>query len=113
MVPQEGFEGKAEILVELENLKAINDSAVICKSAKAHVTKVCLAQLFDVDYETLLETGGRIVELERHFNNHRGFDRTDDRLPYDIEGLKDALDEYYAHRGWSENGVIPESALSD
>jgi aldehyde:ferredoxin oxidoreductase len=63
--------------------------------------------LFDADYESLLDVGARVVELERHFNNQRGFSRADDRLPYEIEGLEAALDSYYETRGWTDDGVVP------
>ena len=111
IVPPEGLDGKPEIVVELENLKAVNDSAVICKFAKAHMTDERLERIFGVDYDELLKTGARIVALERHFNNQRGFDRTDDTLPFDIEGMDAALDEYYDRRGWREDGVVPEDGM--
>ena len=63
--------------------------------------------------------GARVVELERHFNNQRGFDRSDDTLPYvdQLEGFEDALDRYYEERGWHDDGTVPdtsvESALAD
>ena len=112
-VPAEGLDGKPELVMELENLKAINDSGVICKFSKAHMTDERLARIFGVDYEDLLETGARIVELERHFNNQRGFDRSDDVLPYEIDGLEAALDEYYSLRGWTADGIVPEENLHE
>lgn len=69
-------------------------------------------RLFDVDYETLLDVGARIVELERHFSNQRGFDRTDDVLPFEIDGLEEALDEYYKIRGWNDDGTVPDANVS-
>lgn len=110
-VPAEGLDGKPKLVMELENLKAVNDSGVICKFSKAHMTDERLQRIFGVDYETIMEAGARIVEHERHFNNQRGFDRTDDTLPYDIDGLEDALDEYYNLRGWSNDGIVPASNL--
>jgi hypothetical protein len=36
----------------------------------------------------------RIVDLERHFDEHRGFVRADvSTLPYGLPGLSEALDE--------------------
>jgi aldehyde:ferredoxin oxidoreductase len=52
------------------------------------------------------------VELERHFNNQRGFDRSDDALPYDLPDFERALDEYYEARGWNADGTVPESRIS-
>ncbi|MFB6080448.1 MAG: aldehyde ferredoxin oxidoreductase family protein [Haloferacaceae archaeon] len=112
-VPPEGLDGKVPVLIELENLKGVVDSAVICKFSKAHVDDERLGRLFGVDYERLLETGARIVELERHFNNRRGFDRSDDTLPFELDGFEDALDEYYSRRGWTGEGVVPDAKVAD
>jgi aldehyde:ferredoxin oxidoreductase len=67
---------------------------------------------FDADFEDLLAVGSHVVELERHFNNQRGIEREADRLPYDLPGFEAALDEYYAVRGWNEDGTVPESQIS-
>ncbi len=107
IVNPKGLEGKPKLIVELENLKAVNDSAVICKFSKAHMTDERYEQLFSCSYDELLEAGSRIVELERHFNNQRGFDRSDDTLPFELDGLEAALDEYYELRGWNDDGTIP------
>jgi aldehyde:ferredoxin oxidoreductase len=64
-------------------------------------------KLFSCSYEEIQEAGARIVELERHFNNQRGFDRSDDTLPFELEGLEAALDEYYELRGWHNDGTVP------
>ena len=47
--------------------------------------------------------------MERHFNNERGMDREDDRLPYEIPGFESGLDEYYELRGWNDDGTVPET----
>ena len=102
-----GLEGKPPKLVEKENRNAVLDSAVICKFSRGTVTDDRLAALLDADYEALIDLGGRIVELERAFNNARGFDRADDTLPYQIDGFERALSEYYAVRGWNDDGTVP------
>ena len=66
--------------------------------------------LLDADFDDLLEIGSRVVELERHFNNQRGFDRDDDRLPYELEGFDEALDQYYDARGWERDGTVSAPA---
>ena len=106
-VDPEGVEGKAPIIKELEDLKAVNDSAVICKFSRSVMDEDRYEALFGVEYDELLAAGARIVELERHFNNRRGFDRSDDSLPYEIEGLEAELDSYYAERGWRDDGTVP------
>ncbi|MFB6268426.1 MAG: aldehyde ferredoxin oxidoreductase C-terminal domain-containing protein, partial [Halobacterium sp.] len=108
-----GFEGKAERLVERENLMALNDSGVVCKFSRDYMTPQRYEMLFGADFEELLDVGDRTVTLERHFNNERGLDAGDDRLPYEEElpGLDGAIAEYYDRRGWNDDGTVPESAL--
>ncbi|RLM50543.1 aldehyde ferredoxin oxidoreductase family protein [Halorubrum sp. Atlit-28R] len=105
----EGLAGKPPKLVAKENRNAVLDSAVVCKFSRGTVTDDRLAALLDADYEDLQTLGARVVELERAFNNARGFDRADDTLPYAdaIEGFDAALSEYYALRGWNEDGTVP------
>jgi glycosyltransferase involved in cell wall biosynthesis len=107
-----GTAGKAERLVERENLMALNDSGVVCKFSRDYMTPERYEALFGADFEDLLAVGARTVTLERHFNNRRGFDRTDDALPYDIPDLERGLEEYYEARGWVD-GVVPEEALPE
>ncbi|SIR62888.1 aldehyde:ferredoxin oxidoreductase [Haladaptatus litoreus] len=107
-MPPDGFDGKPERLVERENLMALNDAGVVCKFSRDYMNPERYEMLFDAEFEALLAVGGRIVELERHFNNQRGFDRDDDRLPYDLDGFEDALDAYYDVRGWNHDGTIPD-----
>ncbi|WP_058365813.1 aldehyde ferredoxin oxidoreductase family protein [Haloparvum sedimenti] len=112
-MPPAGFEGKAERLVERENLMALNDSGVVCKFSRDFMTPERYELLFDADFEDLLAVGARTVTLERHFNNRRGIDGADDRLPYEDElpGLDDAIADYYDRRGWNDDGTVPASAL--
>ena len=107
IVEPEGLDGKPEVVVELENLKAVNDSLVLCKFSKAHMTNERYEELLSCSYEEIQTYGERIVELERHFNNQRGFDRGDDTLPFELDGFEAALDEYYELRGWNDDGTVP------
>ena len=104
-----GLEGKPPKLVDKENRNAVLDSAVICKFSRGTITDGRLARLLDAEYEELLTLGGRVVELERAFNNARGFDRADDTVPYAdaIDGFEEALSEYYGLRGWNDDGTVP------
>jgi aldehyde:ferredoxin oxidoreductase len=114
-VDPETLEGKPEIVMKRENHAAFRDSGVVCAFAggSGHITEETLEELFDADYEDDLQAvGARVVELERHFNNRRGKDRADDTLPYDLPGFEDALDEYYALRGWNDDGTVPEGTVS-
>ncbi len=110
-----GLDGKPPKIVAKENRNAVLDSAVICKFSRGVVTDDRLARLLDADYEDLIRMGGRVVELERAFNNARGFDRDDDTLPYvdAIDGFEAGLSEYYELRGWNDDGTVPGYADGD
>ena len=110
----EGLDGKAEPLVEEENESAFRDSGIICAFASGHMEDEEIEALFDEDLETLYEVGSRVVELERHFNNQRGMDAADDTLPYAdmFEDLDGAIQEYYALRGWNEDGTVPSDTVA-
>ncbi|MDG5757769.1 aldehyde ferredoxin oxidoreductase C-terminal domain-containing protein [Natronococcus sp. A-GB1] len=109
---KEGLDDKPPKVIELENVNAIKDSAVLCKFSRDFVDEDRLSTLLDADYEELLAVGGRVVALERHFNNQRGFDREDDSLPYELPEFDAALDEYYAERGWNEDGTVSDDQLN-
>ncbi|PSP75687.1 aldehyde ferredoxin oxidoreductase [Halobacteriales archaeon QS_1_68_20] len=103
-----GLDGKAELVVEQENARAIEDCGIVCRFSRDTMTGERLAELFDTSYDHLQEIGARVVELERHFNNQRGMDRADDSLPYDLPDFESALAEYYEIRGWNDDGTVPE-----
>ncbi|ELZ23367.1 aldehyde ferredoxin oxidoreductase [Haloterrigena salina JCM 13891] len=108
-----GLEGKPPKVIELENINAVKDSAVLCKFSRDFVTEERFEILLDADYEDLLALGGTVVSLERHFNNQRGFDRSDDTLPYEIPDFEDGLEEYYDERGWEADGTVPAERFED
>ena len=108
----DGLNGKAEVLADSENHNAVLDSAILCKFSRDVLTDERLAGLLDADLDTLDALGARIVDLERAFNNRRGRTRADDdALPYDLEGLDAALEEYYDRRGWTPDGTVPDGRL--
>jgi aldehyde:ferredoxin oxidoreductase len=108
-----GLEGKAPHVVRQENARALEDCGVVCRFSRSFMTPERFEGLFGADYEDLLAVGSRVVELERHFNNQRGFDRADDTLPYDLPGFDAALDAYYAQRDWNDDGTVPDAAVGD
>ncbi|MFC7045766.1 aldehyde ferredoxin oxidoreductase family protein [Halobacteriaceae archaeon GCM10025711] len=107
-----GLEGKPSKLVEVENLRAVEDCGIVCRFSRGTMSPERFEALFDADFEDLLDVGARTIELERHFNNQRGMDRADDSLPYDLPGFDDALDEYYELRGWNADGTVPEPSAA-
>ncbi|MWG33408.1 aldehyde ferredoxin oxidoreductase family protein [Halomarina oriensis] len=107
----DGTLGKAGRIAHQEDKMALCDSGVVCKFSRDYMTPDRFETLFGAEFETLLDVGARTVALERHFNNQRGFDRSDDRLPYDLPDFEAALDEYYGERGWTDRGTVPEAAV--
>jgi aldehyde:ferredoxin oxidoreductase len=110
-IDPQGLDGKAEVVVEEENFCAFRDTGIVCAFSSSYIDEDAYEALFDADYEELMAVGARSVELERHFNNKRGMDRADDRLPYDLPDFETALDEYYAARGWNADGTVPDDQV--
>ncbi len=127
------WEGKGELTAAFQDLHAISDSFDICKfNAFAEGIEEYVLQYngmtgLDVTEDELLETGERIYNLERYYNNLAGFDGVDDSLPARfLEGeegipgqgasegefceLEEMKAEYYDHRGWVD-GVVPDEKL--
>ena len=104
----EGTLGKAERLVTEENRNVVRDSGVVCAFAGDYITDDRLATLLDTEYERLQEVGAEAVVRERHFNNQRGKNVEDDRLPYEIPDLEEAIQEYYDARGWNDDGTVTD-----
>ena len=100
---------KAEKLVEAENTRALEDCGVICRFSRGMMTPELLSALFDAEFDELLDVGARVIDLERAFNNARGFDREDDAaMPYELPGFDEGLDRYYEVRGWTNGGVAAD-----
>jgi aldehyde:ferredoxin oxidoreductase len=108
-----GLDGKAPHVVEQENARALEDCGIVCRFSRGFMTPERYEGLFEADYDDLLAVGSRVVELERHFNNQRGFDRADDTLPYDLPDFEAALDDYYAQRDWNADGTVPDDHVNE
>lgn len=128
------YEGKGELTATFQDLHAISDSFDICKfNAFAEGIEEYVLQYngmtgLDVSEDELMESGERVYNLERYYNNLAGFDGEDDSLPERFlesggmpgqgasEGeyceLDEMKEEYYTHRGWVD-GVVPDEKLED
>lgn len=111
---RQDIKGKAELVIRNENRNAVLDSLGLCKFSASFYR--------DGDYlkimSTLLERevsmpdfqgiGSKIVDMERAFNNKRGFEGSFDVLPQRVKvpNLEAELQEYYRLRGWSADGKI-------
>ena len=126
------WEGKGELVKIFQDVHAFSDSMDLCKfSAFAMGMDEYAAQYsamtgIEMTADEALETGERIYNLERYYNNLAGFAEGSDYLPKRFtdepstspgsEGqvceIDDMLEEYYSFRGW-ENGVVPEKKLKE
>ena len=107
-----GWTRKAETVVEQENFCAFRDSGVVCAFSGSYIDDEGFEALFDADYEQLLAVGASVVERERHFNNKRGRDASEDRLPYEVPDLESSIREYYDLRGYNDDGTVPDDRVS-
>jgi aldehyde:ferredoxin oxidoreductase len=132
------YDGKAQLTAYFQDLFGIVDAAGLCvfvavryalDTANDYVpTRVTemLNHATGSDYtpESLLEAADRVYTLERLFLTKAGFNRADDTLaprmaePMPTGPLKGEtfdlarlLDDYYAVRGWDENGVPTREKL--
>ncbi|RLI07977.1 aldehyde:ferredoxin oxidoreductase, partial [Candidatus Bathyarchaeota archaeon] len=120
------YEGQAEMVVELEDFYALVDSMVICRFlCLPTIGPILWEELraiysattgLDVGVGELRARGAEINDLVRWFNVREGIDRRHDTLPdrffeepvagqvVDRRAFEQMLDEYYALRGWDEEG---------
>ena len=133
-----GFAGQAEYNMHSQNFTAVGDSLVMCRftherglgaqNGDALSAVLNAVTGWDVDAAELERIGERVYNLERLINCRRGVTRKDDTLPWrtmnepipdgpargrvcaesDLQGM---LDEYYALRGWSPDGVPTDETL--
>ncbi|MEA2046402.1 MAG: aldehyde ferredoxin oxidoreductase family protein [Euryarchaeota archaeon] len=120
---------KAEWVVDLQDLSAFVDSLVLCRFSQFALGSDNYAEMYsaavgtEFDVADLMETGGRIYNLERLFNTRAGstVDTLPDRLLDErvrsgpamgrTVRLKKMLREYYALRGWSKEGLVEDWTL--
>ncbi|HID60839.1 MAG TPA: aldehyde ferredoxin oxidoreductase, partial [Hadesarchaea archaeon] len=116
--------GKAKLVVDLQNLRAVEDSFGVCVMGRKAIGEKELVRIlavttgWNVSVDGLLTAGERIYNLERVIAVRDGVSRKDDILPQRIvegaspnlrsriggENFDGMLDEYYSLRGWDENG---------
>jgi aldehyde:ferredoxin oxidoreductase len=124
-------EGKAEMVIALQNYSAGTDTLVKCDFATYGISDVTYTELLsaatgrEVDTDIFMKTGERIWNLVRHFNLAQGMDASKDTLPIRFvrEPLPDGpakghrisrkdmaymKQEYYKLRGWDEKGIPPK-----
>ena len=123
--------GRSKLVIEIENLYTIIDSLIICKFSRGTYYEgfedlakyYTLVTGISMTAEELRLAGERINNLGRLFNIREGFTRKDDHLPPKVmstpipddtvskgsyitqEELDFMLDDYYAARGWTREGI--------
>jgi len=124
------YEGQAEMVVELEDFYALVDSMVLCRFLCLPTIGPILWEELSAIYSAttgldigpgeLRRKGASINDLVRWFNVREGISRKDDKLPdrffeepvagqvVDRSAFERMLDEYYALRGWDEEGKPKE-----
>jgi len=134
VLDQYSIEGKAEMVVKMQNYMAILDSLKICKfiifyevTPKKILEWLNLITNWNLNFNEFLKVGERIYNLKRIFNCSLGMTRKDDNLPLrvltyrkddndmfgNIIDLDRLLDDYYRIRGWDENGVPTKEKLKE
>ena len=134
--PMDRFEvsGKGILAAKTQDYMGMLDSLEICKftlfggmSISNFITWYNDVTGEDMDVQRFMKTGERIFNLKRLYNVKCGISRKDDFLPPRIltwkkvgEGLSSnlphlgtMLGEYYAYRGWSEDGIPSKEKLED
>ncbi|MEM3874121.1 MAG: aldehyde ferredoxin oxidoreductase family protein [Candidatus Bathyarchaeia archaeon] len=126
------FKDKPALVKELEDLNSVKWSLIVCDFWLINYEEMAalLSPVWGkkVKVQELKTIGERVWNLGRLFNVREGFSRKDDKLPPrfftqplkggSTDGVKvsekefeKALDEYYALRGWNNNGIPKEETL--
>jgi aldehyde:ferredoxin oxidoreductase len=126
------WKGKGELLKIFQDLHAFSDSLDLCKfsafaeDAELYAAQYAVAMGIPFTVDEVMETGERVYNLERYYNNLAGFCEGSDTLPKrfleepstlggskgQVCELDQMLAEYYELRGWKD-GVVPESKLRE
>ncbi len=131
--------GRGKMVIEIEDLYTIIDSLIECKFSRGvyYDGFKDLAQIYslvtgiDMTPEELMVAGERINNLGRLANIREGFTRKDDHLPAKVmstpipdetvskgsyitqKELNFMLDDYYAARGWTKEGIPTIEKLNE
>ncbi|HEG44625.1 MAG TPA: aldehyde ferredoxin oxidoreductase [Phycisphaerales bacterium] len=127
------IEGKTTWVKAFQDLTAVIDSLGLCLFTSFAIGADDYRALFnaivgeDFSTEDIMNAGDRIWNLERVYNLSVGIDPSQDTLPKrllsepmpagptkgHVHRLGEMLGQYYAERGWSEQGIPTEEKLAD
>jgi aldehyde:ferredoxin oxidoreductase len=130
--------GRGSIAMECEDLAATLDCLMFCKFIRGcfndfHEEAVefyRLATGLELTTQDLKQVGERVCNLKKYFNIREGWTKEADWLPARLleeplpdggdqgttltpEELRLMIDDYYAARGWTEDGLIPAEKLAE
>jgi aldehyde:ferredoxin oxidoreductase len=126
MIPKDQVEGKAKLFLEFEDRFNIHDSLILCRFYRDIYwdwnylsTIVELTTGLKLDEKGLRKVSSNIQNETRRFNLREGITAKDDTLPKRFfdeplgkdektirrEDLQKMLQDYYALRGWSSEGI--------
>jgi aldehyde:ferredoxin oxidoreductase len=135
--PHESYqlEGLVEFTAKLQDFQTMNDALIICRFAQVGkaVTLTNTLNWFNLitgrgmDVGEFMETGERIFNLKRLYNTRLGISRKDDFLPprfltlnrsdesltNQLPPIGQMLGDYYAYRGWTEDGIPAADKLTE
>jgi aldehyde:ferredoxin oxidoreductase len=125
-------EGKAGLVIGLQNFRSVLDSAIVCVIGSRAVPEDMIVALLtaitgDGNWN-IGEIGERICNTERYVATQHGVSRKDDTMPYRIleeplpngpaagkiigkENFEKMLSEYYELREWDQNGIPTQEKL--
>jgi aldehyde:ferredoxin oxidoreductase len=127
-------EGKGRLVARTQDFSCLLDSITVCMflsiaqwvQPSQYLPLLNNATGWDMKLDEFLLTGERIHNLKRMFSVKRGISRKDDILPArilthrlttggtggNLFHLGAMLNEYYAVRGWSEEGIPTRETLT-
>jgi len=129
----DSFQGKPQMVINDQNLNSVKWTGIFCDfwaiNAQDIATLFSAATGRAFTAEEVMRIGERIWNVGRLFNLREGFGRQDDMPPralferplrngkaagkvYTRQAYEAALDEYYALRGWTREGVPTPEKLA-
>ncbi|MEA2090408.1 MAG: aldehyde ferredoxin oxidoreductase C-terminal domain-containing protein, partial [Thermoproteota archaeon] len=131
--------GRGKIVKDMEDLYTIIDSLIVCKFGRGTyydgfedlAKYYTITTGLEMSAEELRKSGERISNIARLFNIREGLTRKDDHLPWKVmnvpipddcpskgsyvsqKELDFLLDDYYATRGWTKEGVPTVEKLKE
>lgn len=135
--PQDPYqvEGKAAFTAKMQDLMCAMDALILCRFSQVgkainvtnHVEWLNLIAGWNMEISEYMKVGERLFNLKRLYNCRLGASRKDDFLPYRLMTLNRTgedltnqlppmgklLSDYYAYRGWSEEGIPKPEKLED